>query len=68
MISMLLQKTKEELKFLSKPGITYEVDVVDLKSFGLDFEVFLLDTVTIRDYDLNESFKARVLEVRRKPR
>ncbi|MFM1581408.1 phage tail spike protein [Helcococcus bovis] len=61
---VLLQKTKEELKFLSKPSITYEVDVVDLKSFGLDFEgVSIGDTVTIRDYDLNESFKARVLEV-----
>lgn len=60
----LLEKTKAHLQEVSKPSIRYEVDVIDLKSYGVDFEGLNIgDVVTIRDYEIDESLKARVLEI-----
>lgn len=62
--SLLLSKTKEALDSLSKPKVVYEVDVIDLKSYGFDFEgVSCGDFVVIRDGELKESLNARVLEL-----
>lgn len=62
--SLLLSKTKEALEALSKPKVVYEVDVIDLKSYGFDFEgVSCGDFVVIRDGELKESLNARVLEL-----
>lgn len=61
---ILLEKTKEILLQVSKPNITYEVDVIDLRSYGIIFEgVSCGELVTIRDFDINESLRARVLEL-----
>lgn len=62
--NILLKETKKMLEKLSKPNISYEVDVIDLKSYGINFEgTSCGDIVIIRDYELNESLKSRVLEL-----
>ena len=60
----LLRLAKEDLKVLSSPSIRYEADVIDLESYGYDFEgVDLYDTVRIRDQELGLALVGQVLEL-----
>ena len=60
-----LKRTAEkDLQALSTPSIEYEATVVDLKSYGMDFEgTSVGDTVRIRDKDLGLSLIGRVMEL-----
>lgn len=62
----LLKLTKEKLEELSKPLITYECKVIDLKAYGFEHEgVELGDTVVIIDKDFEPELrlKARVISI-----
>ena len=64
----LLELTKEKLKELSKPLITYEAKVVDLKAFGVEHEgVELGDAVVVVDKEFEPELrvKARVVKITR---
>lgn len=63
--NILLERTKEKLKVLSTPKITYKVKAIDLLKYGYDFEgVSIGDVVAVIDKDLNLRVKARVVELR----
>lgn len=60
----LKRAAEKDLKTLSTPNIEYEATVVDLKSYGMDFEgTSIGDTVRIRDKDLDLSLIGRVKEL-----
>lgn len=62
----LLRLTKEKLEELSKPLITYECKVIDLKAYGFEHEgVELGDTVVVIDKDFEPELrlKARVISI-----
>lgn len=62
----LLELTKEKLKELSQPHITYEAKVIDLKALGIEHEgVELGDWVGIVDKEFNPPLrlKARVIKI-----
>lgn len=62
----LLELTKEKLKELSQPHITYEAKVIDLKAFGIEHEgVELGDWVGIVDKEFKPPLrlKARVIKI-----
>ena len=62
----LLELTKEKLKELSQPHITYEAKVIDLKALGIEHEgVELGDTVGIIDNEFKPPLrlKARVIKM-----
>lgn len=62
----LLKLTKEKLEELSKPLITYECKVIDLKAYGFEHEgVELGDTVVVIDKDFEPELrlKARVISI-----
>lgn len=64
----LLQLTKDKLKELSQPLITYEAKVIDLKAFGFEHEeVELGDTVVVVDKEFEPELrvKARVVKITR---
>lgn len=62
----LLRLTKEKLEELSKPLISYECKVIDLKAYGFEHEgVELGDTVVVIDKDFEPELrlKARVISI-----
>ena len=62
----LLRLTKEKLEELSKPLITYECKIIDLKAYGFEHEgVELGDTVVVIDKDFEPELrlKARVISI-----
>src|SRR5699024_5029175 len=62
----LLELTKEELDKLSKPLITYEAKIIDLKAFGFEHEgVEIGDTVLAIDKEFTPDLrvKARVIKI-----
>lgn len=64
----LLQLTKDKLKELSQPLITYEAKVIDLKAFGFEHEgAELGDTVTVIDKEFAPELRvqARVVKITR---
>ena len=64
----LLELTKEKLKELSQPHVTYEAKVIDLKALGIEHEgVELGDTVGIIDNEFEPELrlKARVIKITR---
>lgn len=53
-----------DLEELAKPSVTYEASVVDLKSYGFDYEgVEIGDTIRIRDKELDLALVGRVAEM-----
>lgn len=60
----LKKEAEKDLRVMSEPNIEYEATVVDLKSYGMDFEgTSIGDTVRIRDKDLDLSLIGRVMEL-----
>lgn len=60
----LKRAAEKDLQTLSTPSIEYEATVIDLKSYGMDFEgVAIGDTVNIRDKELNLALTGRVMEL-----
>lgn len=60
----LKKEAEKDLLVMSEPNIEYEATVVDLKSYGMDFEgTSIGDTVRIRDKDLDLSLIGRVMEL-----
>lgn len=60
----LKKEAEKDLRVMSEPNIEYEATVVDLKSYGMDFEGMSVgDTVRIRDKDLDLSLIGRVMEL-----
>lgn len=62
--SELKRAAEKDLQTLSTPSIEYEATVIDLKSYGMDFEgVAIGDTVRIRDRELRLALTGRVMEL-----
>lgn len=62
--SELKRTAEKDLQTLSTPSIEYEATVIDLKSYGMDFEgVAIGDTVRIRDKELGLALTGRVMEL-----
>lgn len=62
--SELKRTAEKDLQTLSTPSIEYEATVIDLKSYGMDFEgVAIGDTVRIRDKELELALTGRVMEL-----
>lgn len=60
----LFNATKARLEEISKPSVTYEAEVVDLSSLGLNSHgIQVGDLVTVHDQELQIALKARVLEM-----
>lgn len=60
----LKNEAEKDLRVMSEPNIEYEATVVDLKSYGMDFEgTSIGDIVRIRDKDLDLSLTGRVMEL-----
>ena len=60
----LKRAAEKDLQILSLPSIEYEATVIDLKSYGMDFEgVAIGDTVRIRDKELELALTGRVMEL-----
>lgn len=60
----LLALAKKDLEVLSAPTVSYQASVIDLASYGFDFEgVGIGDTVAIRDRELDLALKGRVSEL-----
>lgn len=60
----LKRAAEKDLQILSMPSIEYEATVIDLKSYGMDFEgVAIGDTVRIRDKELELALTGRVMEL-----
>lgn len=60
----LKRAAEKDLQTLSMPSIEYEATVIDLKSYGMDFEgVAIGDTVRIRDKELELALTGRVMEL-----
>lgn len=60
----LKRVAEKDLQALSTPSIEYEATVIDLKSYGMDFEgVSIGDTVRIRDKELGLALTGRVMEL-----
>lgn len=62
--SELKRIAASDLKNLSQPTVEYSASVIDLKSYGYDFEgVAIGDTVRIRDKDIDLAVVGRVVEL-----
>lgn len=62
--SELKRTAEKDLQTLSTPSIEYAASVIDLKSYGMDFEgVAIGDTVRIRDKELELALTGRVMEL-----
>lgn len=62
--SELKRAAEKDLQTLSTPSIEYEATVIDLKSYGMDFEgTSVGDTVRIRDKELGLALTGRVMEL-----
>lgn len=62
--SELKRIATSDLKSLSQPTVEYAASVIDLKSYGYDFEgVAIGDTVRIRDKDIDLAVIGRVVEL-----
>lgn len=62
--SELKRIAESDLKSLSQPTVEYAASVIDLKSYGYDFEgVAIGDTVRIRDKDIDLAVVGRVVEL-----
>lgn len=60
----LKRAAEKDLQILSMPSIEYEATVIDLKSYGMDFEgTSIGDTVRIRDKELELALTGRVMEL-----
>lgn len=60
----LLALAKKDLEALSAPTVSYQASVIDLASYGFDFDgVGIGDSVAIRDRELGLALKGRVSEL-----